>query len=159
MPRFIHSSYHNDLAALVTASNTAVNHGADTLINYNNVVFDRSGIYDTTNKRYYAKVRGVYHCKASIRLPMGGGANNGRYDMVFRVNGTPRIGHGCNQTNSNDAGFTITAIMDLGPNDYVDVLVNQNSGANQTSGNNLNTADSGGTERGTHFFCHLLQRR
>ena len=158
MPRFIHSSYHNDLAALVVSSNTTVNYSTDTLINYNSVVFDRSGLYDTTNKRYYAKVRGIYHCKASIRLPVGGG-NAARYDMVFRVNGTPRIGHGCNQTNSNDAGFTITGMMDLGPNDYVDVLVYQNSGANQTSNNNLNTADGGGTERGTHFFCHLLQRR
>lgn len=158
MPRFIHSSYHNDLAALAYASDTTVSSGSDTLINYNNVVFDRSGIYDTTNKRYYAKVRGVYHCKASIRLPMGSGGNPARYDMVFRVNGTPRIGHGCNQTNSNDAGFTITGIIDLGPNDYVDVVINQNSGATQTSNNNLNTG-GGGTERGTHFFCHLLQRK
>lgn len=126
----------------------------DTLLRFNTTTFNTGGHYNTSTYRFTAPVTGVYYFHVQVRLT--GVSNNGRYDIIFRKNGTGAMGGGQNQQGSNDPGINVSAFLSLAANDYVDVYMNQNNGSSLNTDTSLNTSQ-GGTSAATHFFGYLVK--
>jgi hypothetical protein len=141
-------------AFMAIGLDTTAPSGSDTLMRFNTTTFNTGGHYNTSTYRFTAPVTGVYYFHCQTRLV--GVSGNGRYDMVFRKNGTGAMGGGQNQQGNNDAGFNVSAFLSLAANDYVDVVINQNNGSSVNTNNGLNTSQ-GGTQAATHFFGYLVK--
>ena len=140
-------------AFMAVGLNTTVPSTTDTQLRFDTTNFNVGSHYSTSTYRFTAPVAGVYYFHCQARL--AGVSGNGRYDMVFRKNGTGAMGGGQNQQGSNDSGFNVSAFLSLAANDYVDVVINQNNGSSLTTNNSLNTSQGGGTAA-THFFGYLV---
>jgi len=101
--------------------------GTDTLINFDNEVFDTDGAYDTTNKRFTVPSgkAGKYHfyCDACI----GSSANSGLaqcqtyiYKNGVKTN-TRTLFNSNNDGNGRYMQLTLLTTMDLAVGDYIEI--------------------------------------
>ena len=132
-----HAFYAVDCSGISVAS------GTDTKMIYGTEIFDLSSAYNTSNGRFTAPEAGYYYFNANWRA--GSMTSDGRVDISFWKNGSSdgAIG-GNNQQNANDISSQGSTILNLSTNDYVEIYVNQNGGATETTLNS-NNANGNGT--------------
>lgn len=115
----------------------AIANGAETTLAFNSERFDTDDLHNnvTNNSRLTAPVAGVYLITASIQWAATAG---GLRQLFIRHNGTTAIASEL-LTGVANHQQTVSTIYKLAANDYVEVRVNQTSGASlnvTTTGNN-----------------------
>jgi len=104
--------------------------GAWTVLNFNSERFDNDDIHDTVvnNNRLTCKTAGIYEITAQVQFATNGAGE--RFYMI-RLNGAIVIAdtkHKAISTVATQTGMTLTTLYQLSVNDWVEVLVYQNSG-------------------------------
>jgi hypothetical protein len=119
--------YHD--ASQSVANNT------DVALAFNQERFDTNGIHDTAtnNSRLTCQTAGIYAISASIEFNAFGGT--GRGSISIRLNGTTtlaRMEPPTYGTGGSGNRLSIATIYQLAVNDYVEVVVRQESGGSQS---------------------------
>jgi hypothetical protein len=133
------------LAARATNTNgQSIPNGSTTKITWNNSTFGRSGLsIDTVNSRYNITKPGVYAVSARIQYNSAGWGAPVNHFMYIYVNGSlySTIFHHATENNSTfiKSGHASDLVL-LNAGDYVEIYVNQASGAAKTlnTGSNIN---------------------
>jgi hypothetical protein len=110
-------------------ANQSIANSTPTVLAFNTERYDTVPLHDTStnNERLTCKTAGKYQITASIEWSPN--ATGGR-QIYIRLNGTTQITptHQVTATAAGTMGQTATTLYDLAVNDYVDVVVTQNSG-------------------------------
>lgn len=103
--------------------------GTETALAFNSERFDTNTMHDNTtnNSRLIAKRAGKYFITATFEFDANA---TGRRIAFIRLNGTTKIAFSqWVPVTGGTSGITISTIYNLAVNDYVEITVNQTSGA------------------------------
>jgi len=117
--------------AATISSNLSIANATTTTVVFDSEIFDSDGKYNTSTGKFTPTVAGKYFFQTN--LIMGGMGDNDYFDWLLKKNGTAFSysqlfsGAGSN----NELGGTISGIVDLDTDDYVNVDVYQGTGSAQ----------------------------
>jgi hypothetical protein len=142
-----HARVYNDATQAIAT-------GTETVVTFNTERYDTGGFHSTSANtgRLIAPTAGLYLVGANIAFAANG---TGVRIVYLRLNGAERIAAVSSPANATvDNGYSPSTMWQMGPGDYVEVLVTQNSGGNL---NVLASIASGaGTLYGAEFWIVRL---
>ncbi len=118
-----------DSCEVTDASDQTISNATNTVVDFDSENWDTNTMHDTTtnNPRITIKTAGKYLIAAAITFD-----NNatGYRQMILRVNGTTSetIDRRQNTGSTDDTVHTISTVMELAVDDYIELLVRQTSG-------------------------------
>ena len=121
--------------AATISSNLSIANNTLTTVVFDSEIFDSDGKYNTSTGKFTPTVAGKYFFQTN--LIMGGMGDTDYFDWILKKNGpdaSAAFAYSqlfCSTGTNNELGGTISGIVDLDTNDYVNVDVYQNTGSAQ----------------------------
>lgn len=131
-----------------------INSGVNTKMLFATEDFDTASFYDPSTSRFTPTIAGYYFLTTSVRTDTPVPQATSRFDCNFYIDGSASTyGGGLMNASDKNAQCFGSALIYLDGTQYVEVYVDQNSGANVT----INSVDNaGGTDSIVYFQGFLV---
>mgnify|MGYP003124750171 CR=1 FL=1 len=124
------------------SSNQEIGNATQVKVTFESELFDSNSKYDTSNSRYTPAVAGKYLITCGLSFT-GTGDNN--YIIIFVYKNGSEYTKSINRSpGTPDNGVTLTSLVELDDNDYIEIYAKQNTGSAQQ-------IQSGSSDRTTFF--------
>jgi hypothetical protein len=117
-----------DACRVYNSVNLTIANSTDTALTFDSELFDTNNLHSTTTNtsRLTAQTAGIYVVFATVEWQ---GSATGVRSIYFRLNGTTKVAWLEEPTNSDVPRQTLSTVLALNVNDYLEVVVGQNSSA------------------------------